>query len=342
MLKIGIICPSEIAYRRFMPAVLQLKEIIEYIGLAIPCPEERFSSLPSEDIIKSVLNEERKKAQQFIDNYGGKLFESYETIIASPDIDAIYIPLPPALHYKWAKKALENGKHVLVEKPATIDEKDTRELVKLAGEMNLALHENYMFAFHNQLKEIDKTIKSGKIGDVRLFRISFGFPKRQTGDFRYVKALGGGALIDAGGYTIKYASMLLGPTAKILYSKLNYTDEYDVDLYGSGALANDEGKVVHISFGMDNEYKCELEVWGSKGILSTGRVLTAPAGFVPKMQIKSGNDTSEIDLPSDDTFKKSILYFCDCIHNEKTRKESYLSISNQARLFDKFLKSNNR
>ncbi len=335
-MKIGVICPSEIALRRFMPA-LELIHSLKFVGIAVASRKERFEETDlNEDMIHDVLFNERNKAQIFIDNYGGKIFDSYEEIVKSPEIDAIYIPLPPALHYQWAKLALENGKHVLVEKPSTISEQDTRELVELAREKRLALHENYMFNFHAQLDAIEKIISDGEIGEVRLYRICFGFPRRMANDFRYNKELGGGALIDAGGYTLKYASRLLGKTAKIRYAQLNYLDEFNVDMYGSAALVNDAGVTAQIAFGMDNNYKCELEVWGSKGCLSTGRVLTAPAGFTPEVTIRRGNENEVRTLPQDDAFKKSIEHFIKCINDVEIREENYISIQDQAKMVDDF------
>ena len=159
---------------------------------------------------------------------------------------------------------------------------------------------------------------------------------RAANDFRYNKALGGGALIDAGGYTIRYAIRLLGPTAKIRYAQSNYMKQFDVDMYGSAALCNADGVTAQIAFGMDNNYKCELEVWGSKGSLTTGRVLTAPVGFTPTAIIRKGNEDKVIDLPADDAFQKSIRHFVDCIENEKTRKERYQIIIKQAEMVDEF------
>ena len=336
MLKIGIICPSEIAFRRFMPALEKI-EGIEFIGLGVPTIDERFGKeLPDEATVSKNLQEKRDKAQTYIDQFGGKIFEGYSTIASSPEIDALYIPLPPALHFKWAKFALENSKHVLVEKPSTISASDSAELVKIARSKGLALHENYMFQFHDQLKVIKETVESGEIGDVRLYRLAFGFPKRAAGDFRYVKALGGGSLLDAGSYTVKYATMLLGETAKITYSQLNYTDEYDVDLFGSAAMVNEQEVVAQLAFGMDNNYKNELEVWGSKGTLYSGRVLTAPEEFIPNMIIRKGNDKEVRELPADDTFGKSIRYFLDCISDEDIRNESYQAIIKQAELVSNF------
>lgn len=335
-MNIGIICPSEIAFRRFMPA-LQKCENITFVGIGVFTREEQYGS---EDISDAEFQEslkiEKAKAQVFIDQYGGRIFEGYGAVVTSLEIDAIYIPLPPALHFTWAKKALENGKHVLVEKPSTTSAKETKELVQISSQKHLALHENYMFTFHDQLEAIDKIIQSGEIGDVRLYRISFGFPRRAANDFRYSKALGGGALIDAGGYTIRYATQLLGSTATIRYAQSNYVDGFAVDMYGSAALANADGVTAQVAFGMDNNYKCELEVWGSTGCLTTGRILTAPVGFAPTATIRKGNEEKTVDLPADDAFLKSIKHFVQCIEDEKVRAERYGIITKQAELIDEF------
>jgi predicted dehydrogenase len=319
-----------------MPAIKQCDDLT-FAGIGAFTKAERFGNTEiSDEEFSKIRNVELEKAKSFIDLYGGKIYDGYEAVVTAPDIDAVYIPLPPALHYKWAKKALESGKHVLVEKPATLSAHDTADLINIASAKSLAFHENYMFAFHNQLSEIDRIVETGEIGDVRLYRICFGFPKRAEGDFRYNKALGGGALIDAGGYTIKYATRLLGDTAEVKYAQLNYADGLDVDLYGSAALVNKDGVTAQIAFGMDNNYKCELEVWGSRGCLTTGRVLTAPAGFVPTATIRKGNDETVIDLPADDAFLKSIDHFVKCIQNEDERKKNYFVILKQAEMVDSF------
>ena len=328
--RIGIICPSEIAFRRFMPAIKKL-DCAEYIGVAHANAKEWFGdNEPNEALLLS----EKEKAEGFRKEYGGKVFDSYEDLLTSPEVDAIYLPLPPALHYRWAKEALNHGKHIFLEKPSTTSFVDTSDLVNIAKEKNLAVHENYMFAFHKQIAEIQDIISSGKLGNVRLYRIAFGFPQRAKNDFRYNKALGGGALLDCGGYTIKLATMLLGETAKTVYSKLNYTDGFDVDIFGSAAMINDSGTTAQLSFGMDNSYKCELEVWGSKGFLRTGRILTAPDGFEPTAEITIGNETETVKLSADDTFGKSIEHFCRCVRDEKVREDNYKAILKQAELVD--------
>lgn len=329
--KIGIICPSEIAFRRFMPAIMKCKNA-EYVGIAHANVNEWFGTSISD---VSVIKKEADKAQSFANTYGGRVFDNYEALLTSSDVDAIYLPLPPALHYRWAKEALNQGKHILLEKPSTISYFDTADLINIAKKKNLAVHENYMFVFHKQISEIKDIISSGKIGDVRLYRIAFGFPQRAKNDFRYNKSLGGGALLDCGGYTLKLATLLLGDDAHITYSQLNYIDDFDVDLYGSAAMVSDDGVTAQLSFGMDNSYKCELEVWGSKGVLRTNRILTAPNGFEPIAEIMVGNNAETIKLSADDTFVKSIEYFVTCVVDEKIREENYRTILKQAQLVER-------
>lgn len=314
-----------------MPALHKACDKIQFAGIAYSSPEEWFGDITKvpDESIKEQQEREKNKAQSFIDAYGGKMYKGYQSLIEAEDIDAIYLPLPPALHYKWAKKALQNGKHVFVEKPSTTRLADTEDLIKLAGEKELALHENYMFIYHNQLDAIDDAVKSGEIGEVRLYRISFGFPLRDKNDFRYNKSLGGGALLDAGGYTLKYANHLLGDTAKVVAAHVNYLPEFEVEMYGTATMVNEKGVTAQLAFGMDNDYKCDLEIWGSKGTITSCRILTAPQGFVPTYTIKKNQIFETRELPADDAFLKSILKFVDCINNSQIRKENYQIIYKQ-------------
>ena len=343
MIRIGIICPSEIAFRRFLPSLRQAEEF-QYVGVAIASPTEWFGenlSIVGQEKIDRVQSSEKEKAQKFVDTYGGKIFEGYGTMISSEEIDAIYLPLPPALHFKWAEKALLSNKHVFVEKPSTTCFKDTQRLVELAKERNLALHEDYMFVFHDQLEAINEIVRSGEIGDVRLYRITFGFPRRDARDFRYNKALGGGALLDAGGYTMKYATTLLGMSGKLVAATANYLLEFEVDMYGAATMVNDDGVVAQLAFGMDNDYKCDVEIWCSKGTLSSNRVLTAPSGFTPICTIKKNQEFETRNLPADNAFLKSIQRFGLCVSDEITRFDNYKLMVHQASLVEKFKELSN-
>lgn len=334
-IKVGIICPSEIAYRRFLPSLQKVEEF-SFAGVAIASPEEWVENGKVTADTKAIIQKERQKAQSFVDNYGGTIYDGYQNLIESPNVDVVYLPLPPALHYKWAKQALEYGKHAYVEKPFTTNLEDTQALLSIAKEKKLAVHENYMFIFHRQLQAVKDLIDKGEIGKVRLYRVSFGFPRRAANDFRYNKSLGGGALLDAGGYCMKYASWLLGDTAKLVCANSYYEPEFEVDIFGSCTMTNDEGTIVQMSFGMDCDYKCELEAWGSSGTLSTGRILTAPDGLEPDLVIKHNQEYTTQKLPADNAFEKSIRRFYDCLTNDSIREENYNIIELQSSFVKEF------
>ena len=308
----------------------------EFAGVAIASSQEWAGDGKVTENTKAIIEKERQKAQTFIEAYGGKIYEGYETLITTTEIDVVYLPLPPALHFKWAKMALENGKHAYVEKPFTTNLQDTRTLLSIAKEKKLVVHENYMFIFHQQLQAVQDLIGAGEIGKVRQYRISFGFPRRAANDFRYNKELGGGALLDAGGYCMKYASWLLGDTAKLVCANAYYEPDFEVDIFGSCTMVNNEGTIVQMSFGMDCDYKCELEAWGSTGTLTTGRILTAPDGLEPDMIIKHNQELIKKKLPADNAFEKSIRRFYDCLASYVLREENYQIIERQSSFVSEF------
>ena len=196
-MKIGILGTSDIAFRRFLPA-LKKCEGVTYAGVTSRTPE---------------------KGKPFQEQYGGTVYDGYDTLLNDSSIDAVYVPLPPALHAEWGEKVLESGKHLLMEKPFTTCPEDTEKLLSLAKQKGLAVHENYMFLYHSQLQKIKALIANGKLGEIRLYRMAFGFPKRGGNDFRYVKALGGGALLDCGGYPVRLALELLGQSAEVTQAR---------------------------------------------------------------------------------------------------------------------------
>lgn len=321
MVRLGILGCADIAYRRFMPAAKQVTE------LQVVAVSEEY---------------DKSKLPLFSEEYGLETIDTFEALVDRNDIDAIYIPQPPALHYKWAKVALEAGKHVLIEKPSTTGYQLTKELVELAREKNLTLHENYMFQYHSQIEAIKDMVRNGVVGDVRMYKANFGFPMRSQNDFRYNKALGGGALLDAGGYTAKLATLFLGKSIKADTAQLNYLPDYEVDMYGSATFSNDSGIVCQVGFGMDCSYQCNLEIWGSKGRLYTNRIFTAPDGYEPTVLIENQEGNKEIKLDTDSHFKHSIEMFLEEIYNDDAKADMYEQILLQAELVDDIRKKGSK
>ena len=101
-------------------------------------------------------------------------------------------------------------------------------------------------------------------------------------------------------------------------------------------MVNDKGMTAQLAFGLDNDYKCEIEIWGSKGTITSNRILTAPDGFVPSYTIKKNQEFETRNLPADDAFLKSIKRFVACINNDMLRRENYDILHRQEVLLEQF------
>lgn len=330
-LRIGVIAPASIAIKRFMPALRQNKYFI-FAGVAFATFEERseYETL-SFDEIALKCQAQQKRAENMVKEYGGKIFKGYHSLLKSNEVDAVYIPLPPALHYKYAKIAVQNKKHIMLEKPFTVSKEYTEELLILSKENNIALHENYMFAFHSQIDMIHQYVNSGKLGEIRKADFNFGFPLRTEGDFRYRNELGGGALLDCGGYTIKAASIFFDNYDVICAHNIK-SQKYSVDMFGTATLLSSNDCIINLAYGMDNAYLCELRLWGTKGLIWTERFFTPPPDLTLKIFVRfSDNNSEEIFVPSTDTFEASLSYFASCINNLAEREKNYNKIKIQSK-----------
>lgn len=332
MIRIGVLGTANIAERRMIPAIKKSREFT-YVCVAIAVKEETGMKCSDEEFAP-VMQRKLEKAEHFVEMFGGEYCVGYEAMLQREDIDAVYLPLPPALHFQWAMKALEYGKHLLVEKPFTISAADTARVVAEAKKRGLSVIENYGFVYHKQMDLIRQAIDAGRIGELRLIRASFGFPHRQQDDFRYCRKLGGGALLDCGGYTLKIASEFLGDNVSVVEAASTVTDGHEVDVFGSATLRDQAGICAQVAYGMDNFYKCELEVWGSTGYISAPRIFTAPGGFAAPVMIRTADKTEELTA-EDDQFERIVDRLGECIASVEIREKSYQEILTQSILVDR-------
>lgn len=323
-LGIGILSTANIAKRSIIPTILRMSESFNLRGIA-----SRNEYLANE------------VAAQFKTTG----YASYSELIESNGLDAVYIPLPNSMHYEWVKKSLESGLHVLVEKSLGCTFAEVEVLVKLADSKGLALMENFQFRFHRQFKFIVDIIQSKKYGELRATYVKFGFPPfPDAGNIRYSKDLGGGALLDAGAYTIKASQLLLGDRLNVEAAKSLFFDSSSVDIWGGGFLVDDvSGCFSNIAFGFDNFYQCGVELWFSSGKLFTNRLFTSPPGFEPTIEIETKEGRTTIKLDADNHFENMLKHFYHCCHESEKRREESKQNLNQARLLEQFrIKANGK
>lgn len=286
-----------------------------------------------ENALIAVASRTAERAEEFAQLFGCEAVIGYENLLASREIEAVYIPLPTGMHYEWVTAALRAGKHVLVEKSASTTLAEAEEMVALARQKNLLLVENFQFQHHSQHQFVKDLMHSGELGELRGFRSAFGFPPFALDDnIRYDPALGGGALLDSGAYVLKATSFMLDGPVEVKTAHLAMHPEFGVDWYGSAFLVNEALNITsEVSFGFDNFYQCNYEIWGSKGKLTATRAFTAKKDHAPVVILETPGKVQEIPLPTDDHFRNMLTYFNDLVKTQDYAAE-WDKITTQARL----------
>ena len=151
-------------------------------------------------------------AEKFARDFGGaQAHGSYDALLADPEVQAVYIGTPHPLHLEWAIKAAKAGKHILCEKPLTLNLADTLRVIDAAKQNDVLLMEAYMYRFHPQTLKLVDLVQSGAIGELQLIRASFNVICNFDPEHRmFKKSLGGGAILDLGCYPISFSRHIAG------------------------------------------------------------------------------------------------------------------------------------
>ncbi len=148
----------------------------------------------------------------------------WRKVIADPEVDAIYNPLPNHLHGKWTRAALDAGKHVLCEKPFTANAEEAREIAAVAAGSDRVAMEAFHYRYHPMTERIEEIIASGELGELRQVHTALSFPLPRFSDIRYHYALAGGALMDAGCYAVHMARTFGGATPEVVSAQAKLRD----------------------------------------------------------------------------------------------------------------------
>ncbi len=175
--------------------------------------------------IAAVASRDLAAAEAFAAKHGvPRALGSYEELLADPEVEAIYNPLPNSLHAEWTIRALEAGKHVLCEKPIAVTAADARAMFAAATRTGRLLVEAFPYRSQPQTHAVARLIASGEIGRPRIIQASFGFPVANPANIRLDPGLGGGALLDAGTYAVSLIRLLAGEKPTRVNAFATWTD----------------------------------------------------------------------------------------------------------------------
>lgn len=163
-------------------------------------------------------------------------YGSYEELLADPEIDAVYIPLPNHLHVPWSIKAASAGKHVLCEKPIALNAEEAMQLLQARDRYGVKIQEAFMVKTYPQWLKAREIVQSGRLGDILMYQCGFSYNHLAPDNVRNVPAYGGGGLLDIGCYPIVTSRFLLGKEPRRVLADIKYHPEHKVDCLVSALL----------------------------------------------------------------------------------------------------------
>ena len=222
--------------------------------------------------VRALATSEPSKAKEVADkNNIPYVFDSYDSLLADPAVDAVYIPLPNHLHCPWSLKALKAGKHVLCEKPLACNMAEARMMADTAEDTGLLLMEAFMYRFHPRNRQIKKLVDTGAIGTPCLVRSAFCYSMdedilKSSGNARLKPAMGGGALLDVGCYSVSLARWIFGLEPTHLQAQAIYHHS-GVDVHFAGSLRFSDSGLATVEASFISALQQTYSVVGSQGAI---------------------------------------------------------------------------
>jgi len=239
-----------------------------------------------------------------------ELFEDYDSLLDSANVDAVYVPLPNSMHVEWTLKSIAAGKHVLCEKPFSVGAAGAERAVEAAREAGLTLMEGFMFRLHPQTLRLKALISEGAVGEVRQAVAQFGHRLDDPADVRGGGSLGGGSLGDVGCYCVSALRLAFGaePERASAYARF---DAEGADRELAGVLEFDAGFGV-VSSSISSARRERLEVVGVEGTISLDAPFRADKSG-GRMEVSRGGEMSIETFESADPYRAELEEFAAAI-----------------------------
>ncbi len=266
-----------------------------------------------------------------------RVFGSYEAMLADPDVDVIYNPLPNSMHTEWTIKAAQAGKHVLCEKPfaGTVEEVDA--MTDAAKKAGVVVMEAFMYRHHPQTLKVKEMIQNGAIGRLQVIHGSFTFMISDENDVRLNSSLGGGSIWDIGCYPISYARLIAGAEPVEVFGWQITGAKSGVDETFAGQLRFPNNVYAQFDCGFRTPFRAHIELAGTEGSLT----ITRP--FQPwlneQMVLINGDKKEVVTTPGEDLYLGEVENMADAILDGKPIRMSLTDSRNNVATIQALLRS---
>ena len=273
--------------------------------------------------VAAVGSRSRESAERFAAAHDiPRAHGSYEELLADPEVEAVYIPLPNGMHVEWTLAALAAGKHVLCEKPLSPRADEVERCFDAAEQAGLVLSEGFMWRHHPQADRLVSLVREGAIGELRLVRAAFSFPLGRFPDVRWDAELDGGALLDVGCYCVSGSRLLAGA---------------EPERVNGEAVMAESGVDAVFECGFDLPPRDELEAIGSEGSL----FLDDPwHSLEPRIELRGGDGSLElIEVERANPYRLELEDVSAAIRGEREPRLGRADAVGQARALEALLRS---
>jgi predicted dehydrogenase len=241
--------------------------------------------------IAAIASRDPARAEAAAEQLGiPKAYGSYEDMLADPEIEAVYNPLPNHLHVPWSIRAAEAGKHVLCEKPVGMNVAETRDLMAARDRTGVIIGEAFMVAAHSQWLRLVELVRAGRIGRLLSAVGTFSYVNVKPENIRNIREYGGGALYDIGCYPIKTSRMVFGEEPlRVAATLVRDSGLSDIDMLASAILEYPSG---HCVFTCSTQIAGEqsMRFFGTQGNIETEIPFNAPPGGISRVIFDDGRD----------------------------------------------------
>ena len=268
-------------------------------------------------VLRAVASRSLERARGFVAELEiPTAYGSYEDLLADPEIDAVYIPLPTSLHHRWVIAAARAGKHVLVDKPFAVDAAEAVEMVRACRAAGVQLLEGFMYRYDPRHARLHELVADGAIGDLRQINTAFCFPiTRDPANVRLSTELAGGALGDLGTYCVSVSRLHMSGEPRRLAARMTHDPEFGVDFDGNALLEFDDGRTATVAFSFKTSRRHFLELVGTQGTLRVDRHVLAP-GESTSIEIETASGTVTELFGPFDTYQAEVENLGDAIRGE--------------------------
>ena len=255
----------------------------------------------------AIASRDGKRARRWARKLGiPKAYGSYEELLADPEIEAIYNPLPNHLHVPLTAAAVQAGKHVLCEKPIAVTAGEAEALRNLPADRLVA--EAFMVRHHPQWQEVRRRAASGALGPVHAIQVFFSYYNVDPKDVRNQADIGGGALLDIGCYPVVVARYIFGAEPERAVCLIDRDPTFGIDRLSTGIVDFGRGRRLDFTVSTQSVPHQRVDVIGTKGRIEVAIPFNAPQGkslriYVDKGRTLGGADAKPVVIPTADQYR---------------------------------------